>query len=431
VTKGAREQSRGVDGTSRRAAAWMAWSLCALSLTLTVLSLLLFALNRSHSAAYIYDYVPEPTVMAVGCSVFGAIIVSRLPTNPLAWLFCAMALVSAASHFGAEYAIYTLLAQPDSLPAGQAVAWTASWVWVLFLGSTLLLLLLFPTGRLPNRRWRPLAWTTVAVILMAMISSALSPETALGSFAFRNPLGIEGMSILYDVVWSFMIPAVFVAAALSLFVRLHRAMGVERQQLKWFAYAAAAVAIGPIFAYQIPEAVDVPLWFRWAGLALLLAGTAGLPISMGIAILRYRLYEIDTLINGTLVYGALTVLLAVVYFGGVKATQAIFRTLTGHEQQPQLAVVVSTLVIAALFNPLRHRIQAFTDRRFYRRKCDAAKTLEAFSAKLRDETDLDALRDDLVGVVRETMQPAHVSLWLRPGTSLKGHAGDGGKPLTP
>jgi hypothetical protein len=149
-----------------------------------------------------------------------------------------------------------------------------------------------------------------------------------------------------------------------------------------------------------------------------------MPVAMGIAILRYRLYEIDLLIKRTLVYGALTALLAVVYFGGVTATQTIFRTLTGQQQQPQLAAVVSTLVIAALFNPLRRRIQAFTDRRFYRRKYDAAKTLEAFSAKLRDETDLDALSGDLVGVVRETMQPAHVSLWLRPDTAPKAEQAD-------
>ncbi len=143
-------------------------------------------------------------------------------------------------------------------------------------------------------------------------------------------------------------------------------------------------------------------------------GDLGGPIAIGIAILRYRLYEIGTLINRTLVYGALTAMLAVVYFGGVTATQAIFRTFTSQEQQPQLAIVVSTLVITALFDPLRRRIQSFIDRRrFYRSKYDAAKTLETFSAKLRDETDLDALRDDLVGVVRETMQPAHVSLWLR------------------
>jgi hypothetical protein len=148
------------------------------------------------------------------------------------------------------------------------------------------------------------------------------------------------------------------------------------------------------------------------------------PLSLSIAVLRYRLYEIDILINRTLVYGALTALLAAVYFGGVTATQAMFRALTGQEQQPQLAIVISTLVIAALFNPLRRRIQGFIDRRFYRRKYDTANTLEAFSVKLRDETDLDALSGDLVGVVRETMQPAHVSLWLRPDTISKGQQAD-------
>jgi ADP-ribosylglycohydrolase len=151
-----------------------------------------------------------------------------------------------------------------------------------------------------------------------------------------------------------------------------------------------------------------------------MVGVLGMPVAMGIAILRYHLYEIDLIINRTLVYGSLTVSLAVVYFGGVATTQAIFHALTGQQEQPQLAIVVSTLVIAALFNPLRRRIQGFIDRRFYRRKYDAAKTLDAFSAKLRDETDLDALSDDLVGVVKETMQPAHVSLWLRPDPPPRG-----------
>jgi ADP-ribosylglycohydrolase len=145
-----------------------------------------------------------------------------------------------------------------------------------------------------------------------------------------------------------------------------------------------------------------------------------IPIATGIAILRYRLYDIDRIINRTLVYGSLTATLAVVYFGGVATTQATFRALTGQQEQPQLAIVVSTLIIAALFNPLRRRIQSFIDRRFYRRKYDAAQTLAAFSAKLRDETDLEALNSELVGVVRETMQPAHVSLWLRPETASKG-----------
>src|ERR671911_242621 len=164
-------------------------------------------------------------------------------------------------------------------------------------------------------------------------------------------------------------------------------------------------------------------WGLWISYILVAVGGLSGPIAIGVAILRYRLYNIDVLINRTLVYGSLTALLAAVYFGGITATQAIVRVLTGQEQQPQLVVVVSTLVIAALFNPLRRRLQSFIDRRFYRRKYDATKMLEAFSAKLRDETDLDALSDDLVGVVRETIQPSHVSLWLRPELPRRGSEG--------
>jgi hypothetical protein len=202
--------------------------------------------------------------------------------------------------------------------------------------------------------------------------------------------------------------ACFVAAILSLIVRFYRSRGDERLQLKWFVYATT---LGFLAVGLSGEGIIGELAWTLAPLSL--------PVSAGIAILRYRLYDIDLIINRTLVYGSMTAMLALIYFGGVAATQAIFRTFTGQEEQPQIAVVVSTLVIAALFNPLRHRIQSFIDRRFYRRKYDARKTLEAFSAKLRDETDLDALNDDLVGVVRETMQPAHVSLWLRPDRTPK------------
>jgi hypothetical protein len=209
-------------------------------------------------------------------------------------------------------------------------------------------------------------------------------------------------------------------------IRFRRSRGIERQQLKWFVSAAALLAVTfaatavPWFVIGVLSGQGAPFLSgqRTPSLALKVTQDitsitfAGLPLAAGIAILRYRLYDIDLLINRTLVYGSLTVLLALVYFGGVAAAEAIFRVLTGQEQQPQLAIVVSTLVIAALFNPIRRRIQSFIDRGFYRRKYDAAKTLEAFSTKLRDETDLDALSEDLVAVVRETMQPAHVSLWL-------------------
>jgi hypothetical protein len=275
-------------------------------------------------------------------------------------------------------------------------------------------LLLFPTGRLPSRRWRWLAWLIGGFVLVGVVLAAFSSGAYFGALGpIRNPLGIEGFTDVYKAVLYTLAPVLYVAIALAVFMRLRRAVGVERQQLKWFAYAVAILAIA-VTPYVITVAIEAPGWFEWAANAIVTAAGTTIPISIGIAILRYRLYDIDILINRTLVYGSLTLMLALVYFGGVTATQVVFRALTGQEEQPQLTIVVSTLVIAALFTPLRRGIQSFIDRRFYRRKYDARKTLEAFSAKLRDETDLEALNDDLVGVVRETMQPAHASLWLRP-----------------
>jgi hypothetical protein len=267
-----------------------------------------------------------------------------------------------------------------------------------------------------------LAWLTGAFILVGVILSAFSSGAYLGSLGpIRNPLGIEGFTNVYKALLYTVSPLLYVAVALSLLLRLRRAVEVERQQIKWFAYAAAIFAVG-IILINIPFAIDTPLWFEWIGEAIFTAAGTAIPISIGIAILRYRLYDIDILINRTLVYGALTATLVGVYVGSIVVLQGLVRVLTG--QESQLAIVASTLAVAALFNPLRRRIQGFIDRRFYRRKYDTAMTLEAFSAKLRDETDLDALSDDLVGVVRETMQPAHVSLWLRPDTPLKGKQED-------
>jgi hypothetical protein len=255
------------------------------------------------------------------------------------------------------------------------------------------------------------------VVAGGTVAVALWPETAARFDRVNNPLGIEVAAPVINPMETILYALALISAA-SLLVRLLHSKGVERQQVKWFAYAVVMLAISTTLAYVVSEAMDVD-WLGWISSILVIASLVGLPVAMSIAILHYRLYNIDVLINGTLVYGTLTALLALVYFGGVTAIQAIFRALTGQEQQPQLAVVVATLAIAALFNPLRRRIQSFIDRRFYRRKYDAAKTLEGFSAKLRDETDLEALNAELVGVVRETMQPAHVSLWLRPDTASK------------
>jgi hypothetical protein len=201
-----------------------------------------------------------------------------------------------------------------------------------------------------------------------------------------------------------------------------KAGGIERLQVKWLLYASVIWFGGNVLKNTVFSPLGDVSWGLWVSYLLVVIGGLGGPIAIGIAILRYRLYEIDIIINRTLVYGALTVTLVALYFGGIVVLQRVFVLLTG--QQSTLAVVASTLLIAALFSPMRRRIQSFIDRGFYRRKYDAARTLEVFSAKLRDETDLDALSDDLVGVVRETMQPEHVSLWLRPESSPKGAQAD-------
>jgi hypothetical protein len=405
---------------SRRTAAWLAWSLAALSLVLTALSLLLIALLL-RSDAPIYYYWLETSMVSAGYSTVGAIVASRLPDSPIGWLFCAIGFTFGAVHFCAEYANYTLLAPPGSLPGVEAAAWLTSWVWVAGLGLVVYLDLLFPNGRLPSARWRWFAWFTAIALLPAAVLAAFSPGRILSS-TLHNPLGIEGLPNASKAVEAFMYALVVVGAS-SMLMRLRHAGSVERQQIKWFAYATVVVISGVILKNVVYPAVSVP-WVWWVCLILTAVGVASSPVAMGLAIFRYRLYEIDLLINRTLVYGALTAMLVGVYVGSIVVLQGLLRALTGQEQQPQLAVVVSTLVIAALFNPLRRRIQGFIDKRFYRRKYDVAKTLESFSAKLRDETDLEALNRELVGVVRETMQPAHVSLWLRPETTSKGKQAD-------
>ena len=411
MTVGASEQGREIGGMSRRTTAWLAWSVCIFSLALTAVSFLLMALILSLNSP-IYFFWLGLTVIAIGYSVIGTIIASRLPGHPIGWICCAIGFIAAVDHFAGEYAVYALLARSEPLPGGQAMLWLQSWFWMLFVGLLVFLLLLFPNGRLPSSRWRPFAWVSVAIISVGVIySSVISPDVRPD--APPNP--IQQLVLLLGLV-----------AAASVVVGRRNARGVERQQIKWLLYAGAIFFVGPTFQITVFYVLQVEgSWALWVGNILgVVSGLAG-PIAIGVAILRYRLYEIDLLINRTLVYGALTSSLALVYFGGVAITQTIFRAFTAQEQQPQLAIVISTLVIAALFNPLRRRIQGFIDRRFYRRKYDAAKTLEAFSTKLRDETDLDALSDDLVGVVRETMQPAHVSLWLRPELPPRRSEGQG------
>jgi hypothetical protein len=366
-------------------------------------------------------------VMALSFPTVGAFVASRRPKNSIGWIFCATGLLTSVRSFAEAYAYYALVARVGSLPGGEYMAWIASWLGLPVVALAVpLVLLVFPEGKLLDRLWWIVVWVAAVGAALVTLDAAFWPWLTWWTSGYvDNPLGVTK-----DVAFTFIAPlseygallliVSWVGAAVALIVRVERASRVERQQVKWLVYAAVLMAVSFGAAVAGGRLWD-PVWI------FVLVGIAAFnffPIAVGIAILRYRLYDIDVLINRTLVYGALTATLALLYFGGVAVTEAIFRTLTGQERQPQIAIVISTLVIAALFNPLRRRLQSFIDRRFYRRKYDTRKTLEAFSAKFRDETDLDALRDDLVGVVRETMQPAHVSLWLRPDKASKGQLTD-------
>ncbi len=395
---------------SSHVAAWLAWLLWVLTVVFCVLSL--FMPNEQNG---LNSLLLLATWLVASSSV-GAIIVSRRPGNPVGWILCAVGFLFASSLFSGLYAFRALVSSPGSLPAGEVAAWFSAWVqnpaYLLFL----YLFLLFPDGRPLSHRWRPLLWIVGIVVATSILVGAFYPGPISGLEPVRNPLGIEaarGILVFAGRLLLYLFTALLLASAVCVYLRFRRGSGTERQQIKLLAYAAALLGV-----IALVGVVNDLLLGRvgWWFLLLLAAVFLGVPLSIGAAMLHYRLYEIDLIINRTLVYGALTALLALVYFSGVAATEAVFRTLTGQQEQPQLAIVVSTLVIAALFNPLRRRIQGFIDRRFYRRKYDAGKTLEAFSAKLRDKTDLEALNAELVGVVRETMQPAHVSLWLRPDT---------------
>jgi len=408
---------------STRTAAWIAWSLCAVSVALMALALALLLLSGSAALpselGSLWGTAVQITV-DFALPILGGLIASRRPDNLIGWIVCAAAVANAMDYFADGYATYALLAEPNSLPGGLVTAWVSNWVPMLALGLLPFFLLLFPTGRLPSRRWRPVAVFAVLVYVVLPVGYAVLPGPLITFPSVENPLGHEGAAgeIVPGVgqvsAWMLFVLTSLVSLV-SLVLRFRRSRREERQQIKWVAYAAAIIAAYLLVDSIFGEALDPisPI------LSAIFFGS--LWVAIGVAILKYRLYNIDLLINRTLVYGALTAILAAVYFGGIVVLQRLFVVLTGGKST--LAVVASTLVIAALFNPLRRRIQSFIDRRFYRRKYDVTKTLETFSAKLREETDLDALSDDLVGVVRETMQPAHVSLWLRPDSPPRGSEG--------
>ena len=403
---------------SSRAASGIAWAVCGLTLALIACAVALSVPNR-------YDLSQINFLIAVAsAALVGGLISSRERTNPVGWLILGHALCFALGEFGRQYAVYGVRTEPGSLPFARAMIWPTYWVWYPGLMSMVAFLpLYFPDGRLLSARWRWVVRTSVLLSVLATGAAMIRPgdNEAAG---IPNPLGVEALtessqvvSALLEIILSAAWPLLGAASAASLVVRFRRSRGEERQQLKWVAYAMVLLVSFNALSQLVPAA---PLPFAVAEL-LFVVTLESLWVAIAVAILRHRLYEIDVVINRTLVYGSLTAALVAVYVGSVVLLQGVFRALTG--QESRLAIVASTLVIAALFGPLRRRVQGFIDRRFYRKKYDAKRTLEAFGTRLRDEVDLGALTDDMVGVVRETVQPTHASLWLREAADRKPGAG--------
>ena len=387
---------------------WVAWIMLAFYIVSLVVGLILAGANGSFQQ----DQTNQ-AMLLLGFSAFmvvGALIVAHRPGNAIGWIFSAIALLAFTGQLANEYATYAYVTRPGSLPGAILAAWYASWSWFVVVALALVFTpLLFPTGRLLSPRWRPVAWlagvTTVALSVLGALQANLD---LVGDQVIANPIGIAAVenpevSAVGAGLLILLVLVIAVAFA-SLVIRFRRSRGAERQQLKWFTYAGALLPLALLDDY-----LPAPVGDLVFGVVIVF-----LPVAAGIAILRYRLYDIDRLINRTLVYGLLTALLAGVYGGAVLILGQAFGGVGG--DPPSWAVAGATLAVAALIQPARRRIQTVVDRRFNRRKFDAAKTVEAFSARLRDEVDLEALSAELLAVVEQTIQPARASLWLRSRT---------------
>ena len=420
------QTAMGQDGAMKaRTASRLAWvvfgfvALCFLS------GLVLSVLNATGPHASDRGQIVGEAVLSLAMLSFpfvGVLIATRQPRNAIGWILLAIGLVGELPLEG--YVRYAFVTDPGSLPRPDVVAVLTSGMWVPSFGLVgTFLLLLFPDGRLPSPRWRQLARLCALVLIVVTIALPVIPgplpEVAETPFLpdVPNPLGIEALRPILGGLYGLLLllPLCIVGCALGLIVRFRRSRGHERMQLKWLAAGAglAATLYFPAIAFAVPYGwggETTPVWLAVLQNVSTYAFVL-IPVAIGFAVLRYRLYDIDVIINRALVYGVLTALLALAYFGIVVVLQRAFDPVT---QGSDLAIAASTLAVAALFRPLRSRVQAFIDHRFYRRKYDAGQTLAEFSARLRDQLDLDSLSSELAAVVTRTMQPSHVSLWLRP-----------------
>ena len=362
MTEGAKERGRGVGGISSRVSAWLAWSVCVLSLVLTALGFVFLALNRSHPGGPVFEFVFRSTVIVASCSTVGVLIASRRPAHPIGWLFSALGLLSGVHLACGEYAIYALEVEGRSLAGGRVSVWITCWLWVPINALLAFVALLFPDGKLPSLRWRPIGWLNGFMAVAGSFAAAFLPGPGPWIAAIDNPFGVEGLRDVKNLVdgsLETLSYGVFgLAGVISLYFRYRYAGQVERQQIKWLAYAGAVLLIGTILLYAGPESLSMA-WIRQIGFALWVIGFVGLPVAIGIAIFKYRLYDIDLVINRTLVYGALTVIIAGI-FQTIDATlHYLLVTLAHLHSLP--GSIIAALVVGALFDPIRHRIQNFVN----------------------------------------------------------------------
>ena len=398
-----------------RAKASLAWGLAAIILV-GMLAVVVFSLTRDRSPDLI-NIIPFG-VFVIGCGVVGGLVASHRSDNPIGWILCMLGVFGVMAAFLTTHAEMTP-ATPRGAE-GDFVDWAGSFIWSLALAPLLFVLQLFPTGRPLSHRWTLLVWTTGLGLTLVVSAYAFSPgalQDTNGRIA--NPYGIDVLDIPLQVaLWVGEALIVFsvVASVVSVIVRFRRSRGVERQQLKWFSYAGVVVVLNLLLQGVVLAVIgETDAMVNLVNGIFSIAVTS-IPITIGIAMLRYKLYDIDRIINRTIVYGGLSAVLALGYVGAVLLLQSALPV----SSDSPLIVAASTLGMVALFRPLRNRIQGLVDRKFNRRRFDAVQTIDDFSARLRAETNLDSLSSDLVGVVRDTMQPAHVSLWLQPGAAVLG-----------
>ena len=385
-----------------RRSTWVAWTILAAWAGSVVALVVLAVANGNFQRQPLANTVGLLLAFAAFMAV-GALIVANRPGNAIGWVFSAIALLAVTGALAEEYAGYAVWTRPGVLPGGVLAGWYAGWAWYPTVALALVFTpLLFPDGRPPSPPWRLVAWLAVATTALFVGFAAVQPTIELDDgHMVDNPIGVAGVTDPDDSLLNIALGLLVVAAVVSLVVRFRRSRGEERLQLKWFTYAGAVLPV-LLVGDLLPDTVSNVLF------AL---GITFPPVAAGIAVLRYRLYEIDRLINRTLVYGLLTTLLAGVYAGLVLVLGRLFGDLG--DRPPSWAVAGATLAVAALFQPARQRVQRLVDRRFNRARYDAARTVERFSARLRDQVDLDTLSAELLAVVDETVQPTRASLWLR------------------